>query len=218
MPASVDPHADQPVLNHGAPLASARAVVLLIHGRGAAADDIIRLARHLPQDGVCYLAPQAADNEWYPQRFLSPLASNEPHLRSALAVFGNLLGRARNAGLPRERILLGGFSQGACLALETAVRNGGRFGGIFALAGAVIGPPGAARRHDRRLDGTPVFLGCGDIDAHIPLASVQETERVLTGLGATVEMRIYEGLGHTIVSDQLDRAAVLVQQVLDSAA
>src|SRR5690606_30512002 len=136
------------------------------HGRGATAEDVLRLTRHFPRDGVCYLAPQAADNEWYPERFLAPRARNEPWLKSALCRFGGLLGRARDAGIPRERMMLGGFSQGACLALETAARCGGHFGGVFALAGAVIGEPGAERPHDQELEETPVFLGCGDLDAH----------------------------------------------------
>ncbi len=214
---SADPHANQPILTDGEPLVSARVVVLMIHGRGAAAEDILRLARHLPREGVCYLAPQAANQEWYPQRFLAPLESNEPFLTSALGLFGNILGRAYAAGVTRDRIVIGGFSQGACLALETAVRCGGRLGGVFALAGALIGPPGAARPLDQRLDGTPAFLGCGDLDAHIPLASVEETARVLTGLGADVDAQIYRGLGHVIVSDQLERSAALIQRTLSNA-
>lgn len=213
-----DSHAHQPLLNDGAPLADAVAVVILLHGRGADAGDILRLARHFPRERVCYLAPQAANNEWYPQRFLAPIAANEPDLTSALARIGELLARATTAGIPREKMLLGGFSQGACLALEAAARTGGRFGGVFALAGAVIGPPGAARPHDRRLDGTPVYLGCGDLDAHIPLASVNESARVLSALGAQVEQQTYPGLGHVIVGEELMRASELIERAVASKA
>jgi predicted esterase len=212
MPA--DPHADQPVLVDGEPLASARVAVLLVHGRGASAADIIRLAGHFPREGVCYLAPQAGNDTWYPQRFLAPLAANEPYLTSALAFVGRVLDRIRQAGIPRERTVLGGFSQGACLALETAARNGGHFGGVLGLAGALIGPPAAARPLDRPLDGTPVFLGCGDRDPHIPLTSVQESARVLTALGANVNLHVYPGMDHTIVADELTRSAALIRRVL----
>jgi glyoxalase family protein len=209
---AADPHAAQPVLSAGADATAAATLVILFHGRGGSADDVIQLARHLPQERVRYLAPSAAGREWYPQRFLAPLETNEPFLSSALRRCEELIHHATTHGFRQNQILLGGFSQGACLALEAAVRSGGRFGGVFALAGALIGPPGAARPHDRDLNGTPVFLGCGDVDPHIPIASVEESARILRGLGAALDLQVYPGLGHTIVPDEIERVAALIQR------
>jgi len=201
---STDPHAGQPVPTAGAELAAAKATVILIHGRGGNAQGILQLARTLDTSHVSFLAPQAADASWYPRRFLVPAIENEPGLSSALAVIARLVDQAVAAGIPHDHVVLGGFSQGACLSLEAALRMGGRFGGVFALSGAVIGEPGADRPHDRSLDGTPVFLGCGDVDAHIPVASVRESSKVLKAQGAAVTERIYPGLGHIVVSDETD--------------
>lgn len=209
-----DPHAGQPVLTEGAPLDDARVAVVLLHGRGSSAEQILALTRALPSERVAYLAPQAAGNAWYPQRFIAPILQNEPWLSSALGVIARLIEQASVHGLARERVVLGGFSQGACLAAESALRLGGRFGGLFALAGGIIGPPGGLRVHDRKLDGTPAFVGCGDVDSHIPLESVHETIRVLTAQGAQVTQRIYRGVGHVLVSDQLDRTRALIEKAL----
>ena len=212
-----DPHRGQPVLEQGEPLARARAAVLVLHGRGASAQDALRLAQHLEMDGVCFLAPQAADHEWYPQRFFAPIQANEPWLSSALRAIHAQIERIGTTGIPRERVIIGGFSQGACLALETAARTGGRFGGIFALSGAVIGPPESPRPLDRTLDATPIFIGCGDIDAHIPVTSVKESTRVLTALGARVTEQIYRGVGHAIVSDEIEHVREIVRAVATDA-
>jgi predicted esterase len=209
--ATLDPHAGQPVYQAGVSLESARVAVILLHGRGGDAERTLDMARMLPTAGVCFLAPAAADNSWYPQRFIAPVATNEPWLSSALAVVSREVGRAVAAGIPRERILLGGFSQGACLSLEWALRIGGRLGGVFALSGGVIGQPGAARPHDRDLAGTPVLLACGDADGHIPLASVKEAAAVLRAHGAVLTEKIYPGLGHVIVSDEFARVGRMIE-------
>lgn len=211
-----DPHAGQPVFTHGQPLSGARAAVILLHGRGGTADDILRLSASLPQAGLSYLAPQAAGGTWYPQRFFAPLAANEPWLSSALGVVRKLLEEIIAAGVARERVLVGGFSQGACLALESIARLGGRLGGGFALSGGLIGPSATKRAHDHAIDGTPVFLGCGDNDTHIPLASVEESARVLRSLGAVVTDRIYPGLGHGVIQDEIQHVSALIDVALAS--
>jgi len=210
-PATHDPHAGQPVFHTGAPLASARVVVILLHGRGGDAERALDMARMLPDAGVCFLAPAAADHSWYPQRFIAPLETNQPWLASALGVVTRVIDGVVAAGVSRERVLLGGFSQGACLSLEWALRTGGRLGGVFALSGGVIGPPGGARPHDRDLAGTPVLLACGDADGHIPLASVKESATVLRARGATLTEKIYPGLGHVIVSDEFARVGRMIE-------
>lgn len=209
-PSSTHPHAGQPVLTTGVGLDRARVAVILIHGRGGDARGILQLARTIGNPAVAFLAPQAANQSWYPQRFLAPTHENEPWLGSALAVVAGLVDQAVAAGVPRDHIILGGFSQGACLSAEAALRLGGRFGGVFALSGAVIGEPGAARPYDRPLEGTPVFLGCGDVDAHIPASSVRESSTILKAQGAAVTERIYAGLGHIVVSDETDHIRKMI--------
>jgi predicted esterase len=201
----MSPHDRQPVLRGGVPLARARAALVLLHGRGASAEDIFSLGEAVAAKvpAVALLAPQAAGNAWYPQRFLAPLAENEPYLSSALAAVGRLVDEAKAAGVPFEKIILIGFSQGACLALEFACRHPRRYGGVAGLSGALIGPPGG--RHDAAgsLEGTPVYLACDDNDPHIPLASVEESARVFRMLGAEVTKSIFNGLGHTVSAEEL---------------
>ena len=200
------PHQGQPVLATGAPLAQAKAALVLVHGRGATAESILSLVPEIAQPGYAYLAPQAAGNTWYPYSFLAPIDSNEPYLSSALATLGAVLRNVADAGVPPERTVLLGFSQGACLALEFAARNAQRYGGVVGLSGGLIGPDGTARDYAGALDGTPIFLGCSDIDAHIPLERVHETTVVLRRMGAAVDERIYKGMGHTINADELQAA------------
>jgi predicted esterase len=198
-------HEGQHVLRGGTPIADARAALLLVHGRGASADDIYSLGQEVSAGipGVALLAPQAAGNTWYPQRFLAPLSENEPQLTSALGVVGRLISELYGAGLGQEKVVLIGFSQGACLCIEYALRNARRYGGIVGLSGALIGPPGRAREPKGSLSSTPAYLGCSDRDAHIPLASVEESAGVLTRLGARVTKSIYPGMGHTVNEEEL---------------
>lgn len=213
---TTDPHAGAAVFHAGEPLAAARVAVILLHGRGGDAQRTLDMARMLPRDGVCFLAPAATDNSWYPQRFLAPVEQNEPWLSSAFALISREIGRIGAAGIPRERVVLGGFSQGACLSLEWALRSGVRLGGVFALSGGVIGEPGAPRPSDRDLSGTPVFLACGDADGHIPIASVKESAAILRARGAALTERIYPGLGHIIVSDEFQNVSRMIQAVAAS--
>lgn len=199
-----DPHAGQPVLTAGAPPAQARAAVLLVHGRGASAQDILALAAELDRPDLAYWAPQAAGNTWYPYPFMRPLARNEPWLSAALRRLGTVLGEITAAGLPPERTVLLGFSQGACLALEYAARHARRYGGLAGLSGGLIGPDGTPRDHAGSLAGTPVFLGSSEMDGHIPKERVAHTAEVLRGLGGEVTMRLYANMGHTVNQDEIE--------------
>ena len=198
-----DPHADAEIVVSSVPLEQARAAVVMVHGRGASADDILGMADELGMDGVAYLAPQAAGHTWYPYRFLEPIERNEPYLSSALALLTSIVGRIESAGVPPGQIGLLGFSQGACLAMEYAVRNPRRYGAIVGLSGGLIGPPGAVWANTGSLDGTPAFLGCSDVDPHIPASRVRESAAHLEQLGAAVDLRLYPGMGHTVNRDEI---------------
>jgi phospholipase/carboxylesterase len=205
-----DPHGNQPVLASGRPLEDAAGAVILLHGRGGAAEDILSLSEDLDLPEVAWLAPQAAGHTWYPYSFLSPIAQNEPWLESALRKVGQTVEQAARAGIPRERIVIAGFSQGACLASEFVARNAGRYGGMMAFTGGLIGPPGTKFQYAGSLEGTPAFFGAGDPDAHVPWYRVQESASQFTGLGAEVVLRRYPGMGHTISRTELDEARKLI--------
>lgn len=210
------PHAGQPVLHAGEPLDHAQAAMVLLHGRGATAPDILTLAAQVNEGGFAYLAPQAAENTWYPLSFLAPLASNEPWLTSALETVSMALARVAAAGISPERTMLLGFSQGACLMLEYVARHARRYGGIAGLSGGLIGPEGTPRGYAGSLAGTPVFLGCSDVDPHVPARRVEETAEVLRRLGADVTMRLYPGMGHTVNDDELEAVRAIARQVAAS--
>jgi phospholipase/carboxylesterase len=210
---SPGPHGGQPVLAEGPPLGTAPVVGILVHGRGASADSILDLAHSLRAPHVTWLAPQAAAHSWYPNRFLAPIASNEPWLSSGLAALGDLITRAAEAGVVRDRVLLAGFSQGACLALEFIVRNPSRYGAVVGLSGGLIGPPGTVWPRDGNLDRTLIFLGCSDIDDHIPAARVLESADVLRANGADVTDVLYPGMGHTVNRDELEHVQRLVDRL-----
>lgn len=207
-------HENQPLLHTGPALADAGAVMILIHGRGASAQSILTLSQAFAVPNLAYLAPQAAQNTWYPFSFLAPLEQNQPKLDSALARLTDIVQEVEAAGLPAEKIVIGGFSQGACLALEFIARNARRYGGAIALSGGLIGPPGTPRNYPGSLAETPIFIGCSDVDAHIPLKRVQESTQVLRELGANVTERIYPNMGHTINQDELDHARTLLAGVV----
>ena len=205
-----DPHAGQPVLRVGPPLAEARLAVVAIHGRGASAEDILGLAGEIAAPHVAFFAPQAAGFTWYPHSFLTPIAQNEPYLTSALEFIAALVGDIVGEGVPHERIGIMGFSQGACLSLEFAARHARPYAAVIALSGGLIGPPGTPREYRGSMDGTPVFLGCSDIDPHIPVERVHESAEVFQRLGATVDERIYPRMGHTINADELSAVRALL--------
>jgi predicted esterase len=185
----------------------------MLHGRGATAADILTLVPEIDQPDLTFWAPQAAGFSWYPQRFLAPLANNEPSLSSALALVAGLVDELEELGLPPEKTALLGFSQGACLALESAVRRPRRYGGVVAFTGGLIGPPGTVWTAPGSLAGTPVFLGTSDRDPHVPRERAEESAQVLERSGATVDLRIYPGLGHTIVEDELEAARSILSRL-----
>ncbi len=181
-----------------------------MHGRGASAEDILGLAREFHSTDIMYLAPQAAGNTWYPYSFLSPIERNEPFLSSALHVLETLVNTLGQQGFGAERIGFLGFSQGACLSLEFAARHAGRYAGVVGLSGGLIGPPGTPRDYEGSFDGTPVFLGCSDVDAHIPVERVNESAEVFRRMGAEVDERIYRQMGHTVNGDEIDAVRALL--------
>ena len=185
-----DPHQGQPVRHAGAAVSDAKAAVIMLHGRGATAESILSLADLLGQPEIAYLAPQAAGHTWYAYSFLAPIEANEPWLSSALRKVDGLVRQVEDAGIPPERIALLGFSQGGCLALETAVRHPRRYGALIGLSAGLIGPDAKAWDHQGSLAGTPAFLGCSDIDPHIPLSRVRDSTAALRALGAEVTERI----------------------------
>lgn len=197
-PGGGDPHRDRPVLAAGRPLPEARAAAILLHGRGAGARDILALAAHFDHPEVAFLAPDAAGRTWYPNRFTAPREDNEPWLSSALAKVTALSEQIAAAGVPAERQVLVGFSQGACLACDAVARNPRRRGGLAALTGGLIGPPGTRFHFPGDLAGTPVHLAAGDPDPHVPWWRVEETAEVFRSLGAEVTLERFPGLGHTV--------------------
>lgn len=212
----VSPHRNQPVRVAGQSLDRARAAMLLVHGRGARAEDILSLADEFAQPEFVYLAPQAAGNTWYPNRFVAPMETNEPWLSSALEFIGNVLEQITAAGIPNERTILLGFSQGACLALEFSARNARRYGGVVGLSGGLIGPDDTPREYAGSLAGTPVFLGCSDVDVHIPKERVEQTAVVLGRLGGEVTKRLYPNMDHTVNQDEIDVVRGMMQTVVSS--
>jgi predicted esterase len=200
----------------GQPLDLAQAAMLMVHGRGARAEDILSLADEFQHPEFAYLAPQAANNTWYPNRFLAPIAENEPWLSSALELLGDVLQRIIAAGIPYERTILLGFSQGACLTLEFAARNVRRYGGVVGLSGALVGPDDTPRNYPGSLAGTPVFLGCSDVDFHVPAERVDETANVMRRLAGQVTERLYPNMGHTVNEDEIRFVQGLMQAVSSS--
>lgn len=195
----------------GAPLERAKAVIVVLHGRGASAEGILDLADVLAEPDVAYLAPEAPGNTWYPYSFMAPTAQNEPHLSRALATVAAVLTALRALGVPAERIGLLGFSQGACLALESAARNPDAFGTAIAYSGGLIGPPGTPRDYAGDFAAKSIFIGCSDVDAHIPLARVMESAEVFQRLGAEITKRIYPGFGHAVNDDEIAHARRLLK-------
>jgi predicted esterase len=210
--AARDPHAGQPVMRQGLSVDEARLVVVLVHGRGGSAADMLGLADELRTNDVAYLAPQAAGHTWYPYSFLAPIAQNEPALSSALRVLAALLDRIAAEGVEADRVAFLGFSQGACLSLEFAARHARRYAAVIGLSGGVIGPPGTPRTYTGAFGATPVFLGCSDIDPHIPVERVHETADICRRLGGVVDERIYPRMGHTINQDELEAVRALLQR------
>ncbi|MBK8026235.1 MAG: dienelactone hydrolase family protein [Chloroflexi bacterium] len=206
-------HTKQPVLAVGKSPDAARAVVILLHGRGSNARSILGLVPEIEHPDCAFIAPQASGYTWYPYPFIEPIEKNEPHLSSALKIVHEQIERLEESGIPSERILLLGFSQGACLALESAARRGGRLGGVAGLSGGLIGQTLDRSRYAETMDGTPVFFGCSDTDSHIPRNRVEESAGVFQELGATVTMRLYPRMGHTINEDEITMVRSMIAHI-----
>jgi phospholipase/carboxylesterase len=213
-----DPHHQATILTGGTPIAKARAAMVMCHGRGAAADDMLALAAEFEAPQVAIIAPQAAHGTWYPKSFLAPLRENEPPLSSALALLGAIVEELEREGIPPSRLVLFGFSQGGCLALEFAGRNARRYGGVVGLSAGLIGPPGRSWQFAPGLNDTPVFLGCSDRDPHIPRDRVEESAREFERIGGRVELQIYRDLGHTVNQDEVNRVQRMLLPLVGEAA
>ena len=197
------PHQNQPLVTAGASLEAAEAAVVLVHGRGATAQSIVQMTEEFDHDDIAYLAPQAARNTWYSNAFTAPVESNEPGRTSGLQAIADAVSKANEADIPTDRVMILGFSQGACLASEFVGRTPRRYGGIAVLSGALIGEDIDPDDYEGDLANAPVFLGCSDVDPHIPEERVRTTADIFERMDADVTMRLYEGMGHGINEDEL---------------
>ncbi|MFW5919169.1 MAG: alpha/beta hydrolase [Halanaeroarchaeum sp.] len=209
------PHQGQPLVRAGTPLEDAEAAVVLVHGRGATARSIVGMAEEFDVQEVAHLAPQAAGNTWYPNPFTAPVEANEPGRTSGLQAIGDAVTEAREADLPADRVLVLGFSQGACLAAEYVARNPARYGGLAVLSGGLIGETVDPDDYWGDLEGTPVFLGCSDSDPHIAEARVRESAAVFEELNGEVTTRLYPGMGHGVNRDEIDRVSRMVARLVE---
>jgi predicted esterase len=213
---NTDPHAGQPILTVGPPPQQAPATLVLVHGRGGTAQDMLGLYEELAIGDLAALAPQAAGSTWYPHSFLQPLQRNQPWLDSALRRIASIVSHLLDQGIAGDRIAILGFSQGACLTLEFTARHPRRYGAIMGLTGGLIGPDGTPRDYPGSLDGTPVLLAAPDPDPHIPFQRVRDTETVLMRMDAVVETRRYPGLPHSINQDQLEVCRTMLRRLVSS--
>ncbi len=209
-----DPHRDQPVLQRGSVLEDAAGAVILLHGRGASASDILSVADEMYYPELAYLAPQAAGHTWYPNSFLAPLAENEPWLSSALKKIKDIVDSIVSSGVPRRKIVVAGFSQGACLSTEFVARHAGQYGGLIAFTGGLIGPTGTRFHYPGSLAGMQAFLGAGDPDPHVPWERVDASASVLSEMGANVTLRRYPGMPHTISEDEIKSARPIIEGLM----
>lgn len=197
-------------LRAGPPPGEAPLTVVLVHGRGGTAAGMLDLAAAIGHH-YSYVAPEAPGYTWYPLSFLAPIEKNEPYLSAALRTLQDVVTDLERDGVGADRVAILGFSQGACLSLEFAARHARRYAGVFGLSGGLIGPPGTPRDYRGSFERTPVFLGCSDVDPHIPLERVHESAEVCRRLGAEVDERIYAGMGHTIGLDELDAVRAILR-------
>jgi phospholipase/carboxylesterase len=208
-----NPHATGEIVTEGARLADAAGAIILLHGRGAAAEDILGLGRAITPSGWALLAPEAAGNTWYPYSFLEPRERNEPFLTTALERVQTAMDTALNGGIPVEKIVIAGFSQGACLSTEFVGRNPRRYGALLVFTGGLIGPPGASLRRSGDLAGTPALLSSGDPDPHVPWGRVAQSAEELIKIGGRVSLRRFPGRPHTILDEEMNLARELLRQV-----
>lgn len=206
-------HQNQQTYLQGSPLEEARAAVIMLHGRGATAQDILTLADVLAEPQAAYLAPQAYNNTWYPNRFMQPVETNEPWLSSALELIQSIFANLDDVGIPPERTVLLGFSQGGCLALEFAALHARRYGGVAGLSAGLIGADGEVRPYRGDFEGTPIFLGCDVQDFHIPAYRVRDTAETLRKMGGDVTVKFYQGLGHAVNEEELAAVRSMIRGI-----
>ncbi len=198
------PHQNQAVLKTGASIEDAEYAMIMVHGRGATAEGILQLSNELiKKENTVFMAAQASNYTWYPYSFLAPTENNQPGLDSGLQAIYDLVELAEKNGIPKNKIYILGFSQGACLATEFVARHPDRYAGLFALSGGLIGETVDIDAYSGDLQNTPVFICASDIDPHIPLQRVKDTTSVLKKLNADVNEKIYPGMPHTITLDQI---------------
>jgi predicted esterase len=207
------PHAGQPVVTAGVPLGEGKTAVIAVHGRGAGPANILDLVPRIGRPDLTWLAPAAADRTWYPYSFMAERERNEPGLSSALHVLTTLVDDVLARGVPRHRIVLLGFSQGACLTCEFAYRNPARYGGVIVFTGGLIGPAGTTWDLPGSFAGTPIFVGSSDVDSHVPKTRVDETAAVFERMGAAVDKRIYPGMGHVVNDDEIEAARTVLSSI-----
>jgi phospholipase/carboxylesterase len=195
----------------GLPLAKAKRGLIMLHGRGASAEDILSLQSYLRLNDFYIVAPQATNYSWYPHSFLSPIHQNEPWLSSALTLVKEIVNDIKKAGLASENIFLLGFSQGACLTLEFATRNAQKWGGVVALTGGLIGDQIYSDHYSGTFDGTPILMTNSQNDPHVPLERSRESKTLLEKLGAVVALEVYQNRPHTIVPDELEKAKKILK-------
>lgn len=211
---STNMHETQPVATAGVPLTDASLAVILLHGRGATSQSILQLAGELPQQGVSYLAPQAANRVWWPNSGFAPLEVNEPFITSALQTVSGLVNRITASGIPPAHIVIGGFSQGACLAAEYVAQHAQRYGGLFVLSGALLGPLDRQYNYTGSLENTPVFIGGVEQDVWVRRQQFDQTGAVLEALGGQVIMDIQPGNEHTVRPAEIEQVKAQLAGVL----
>ena len=204
-------HAENVVV-FGQPLEQTGKALLMLHGRGATADDILSLRHHLAVAGFTLFAPQATRQSWYPYSFMAPVSQNQPALDSALELLGEVVNSIRDQGVGSREIFLLGFSQGACLVAEYATRNAQHYGGVICFTGGLIGQQLSTDIYKGDFHGTPVLITTGDADPHVPVSRVEETADIMTSLGAQVTKKIYKGRPHTILPQELELANQIFSQ------
>lgn len=210
------PHAGQPLATAGAPLGNSPVAMILVHGRNALPANILSFVPAFGRPDITYLAPAAAGGTWYPLSFMAENEKNEPGISSGLWVLDQLVQHVERAGVRRDRIVLLGFSQGACLTSQFAASHADRYGGVVLYSGGLIGPPGTTWNFPGSFGSTPVFLGCSDVDAHVPKTRVDESARVFRRMGATVTEQIYPGMGHLVNEEEIAFTRTLLDEISGS--
>lgn len=198
------------VVTAGEPVATAKKVLIMLHGRGATAEDILAIADYLDTDGFAFLAPQAKGNTWYPLSFLAKPEDNEPYLTASLNIISNIVSELAEQGVTKERIYFLGFSQGACLVSEYVARNAAKYGGVVIFTGGVIGDKIYSENYSGNFNDTPIFIGSSNPDFHVPVERINDTVALLKQMGANVTVKIYDNMPHTISQDEIELANTLI--------